>query len=206
MTGASASACIPVPTRDQIGGLVLAGGRGLRMGGVDKGLAAWRGEPLVSHVLRRLRPQVAQVGISANRNFEAYRALAPVIADPDPTAFAGPLTGVLAALRTVQTDWLVVVPCDLPLLPADAVARLAAALGAHAATHAAYAAPTGQTHSLVCLLHRSLAPALERFVANGGQRVRAAYLALGALAVPFADAQAFINLNATSDLQAADPQ
>ncbi|MDZ7652316.1 MAG: molybdenum cofactor guanylyltransferase MobA [Burkholderiaceae bacterium] len=195
-----------MPTRDQITGLVLAGGRGLRMGGIDKGLATWRGEPLVSHVLRRLRPQVVQVAISANRNFEAYRALAPVIADPDPTAFAGPLTGVLAALRAVQTDWLAVVPCDLPMLPADTVTRLAAALGAHADTRAAYAAPAGQTHSLVCLLHRSLATVLERFVADGGQRVRAAYPALGALAVPFADAQAFINLNATADLQATDPR
>jgi molybdopterin-guanine dinucleotide biosynthesis protein A len=205
VTRASAVASQCAPTRDRITGLVLAGGRGLRMGGVDKGLAVWRGEPLIEHVLRRLRPQVAQVAISANRNLEAYHALAPVIADPDPTAFDGPLAGVLAALRAVQTDWLVVVPCDLPLLPVDAVARLAAAVGAQAGTRTAYAAPIGQTHSLVCLLHRSLTPLLERFVAEGGQRVSAAYQALGALAVPFSDAQAFINLNATADLQAANP-
>jgi molybdopterin-guanine dinucleotide biosynthesis protein A len=206
VTGASAVASHAAPTRDRITGLVLAGGRGLRMGGVDKGLAAWRGEPLIEHVLRGLRPQVAQVTISANRNLEAYHALAPVIADPDPTAFDGPLVGVLAVLCAVQTDWLAVVPCDLPLLPNDAVARLAAALDEPGGTRAAYAVPAGQKHSLVCLLHRSLAPVLGRFVADGGQRVSAAYQALGALAVPFADAQAFINLNATADLQAADPR
>jgi molybdenum cofactor guanylyltransferase len=206
VTGTPALARLCAPTPDQITGLVLAGGRGRRLGGIDKGLATWRGEPLVSHVVRRLRPQVAQIVISANRNREAYGELASVIGDPDPTAFAGPLTGVLTALRIVSTDWLVIAPCDLPMLPTDAVARLAAALDAHVDARAAYAEPAGQSHSLLFLLHRSLAPLLERFLADGGQRVRAAYQALGARAVPFTDAQAFINLNAPADLQVADPR
>jgi molybdopterin-guanine dinucleotide biosynthesis protein A len=181
-------------------GLILAGGRGSRMGGVDKGLIPWRGEALVVQVLQRLRPQVARVLISANRNAETYRAWAPVIADPDPTAFCGPLTGIHAALASMSTDWLAVTPCDLPELPSDAFVRLASALDG---ALAAYAAPVGQSHSLVCLLHRSLAAPLDQHLASGGRRVGAWLALIAARAVPFADAQGFTNLNAAADLNAA---
>lgn len=202
MTGPVASASFAVPRPEQITGLVLAGGRGRRMGGVDKGLVDWHGKPLALHVIERLRPQVAALLISANRNLDRYRNWAPVIEDPEPSAFAGPLTGILAALRATTTDWLAVVPCDLPALPLDAIARLAAGLGG---ARAAYAAPGSQGHSLVCLLHRSLASALARHVGDGGARVGAWFAAIGATAVPFADAAAFANLNAAADLQSDRP-
>jgi molybdopterin-guanine dinucleotide biosynthesis protein A len=191
----------PYPARDQLTGLVLAGGRGRRMGGADKGLVTWRGEPLIVHVLQRLRPQVALLLISANRNLERYRAWAPVVEDPLPTAFAGPLAGILAALRTQSTEWLAVAPCDLPALPPDAFARLAAGIDG---SRASYAAPVGDGHSLVCLLHRSLAPDLAQYLAEGGQRVSGWFAAIGARAVPFDDRDAFANFNAVADLQAAD--
>jgi molybdenum cofactor guanylyltransferase len=203
VTGPAAPASPAVPLREQITGLILAGGRGRRMGGTDKGLVDWHGKPLVEHVVERLRPQVATLRISANRNLDRYRAWAPVIEDPEPSAFAGPLTGILTALRTTTTDWLAVAPCDLPALPLDAIARLAAGL---AGSRAAYAAPDGQGHSLVCLLHRSLAPELARHVGDGGARVGAWFAMCGATAVPFADAAAFVNLNAAADLQCAAPR
>lgn len=173
------------------------------MGGADKGLVDWHGAPLVLHVLQRLQPQVATVLISANRNLATYRCWAPVLEDPDPSSFAGPLTGILAALHAMRTDWLAVAPCDLPALPRDAVVRLAAALEGRLA---AYAAPAGIGHSLVCLLHRSLAPGLARQLAEGDARVRAWFAAIEARAVPFAEADGFVNVNAPADLRSIVPR
>jgi molybdopterin-guanine dinucleotide biosynthesis protein A len=173
------------------------------MGGADKGLVDWRGAPLVQHVLQRLQPQVATVLISANRNLATYRCWAPVLEDPDPSSFAGPLTGILAALGAMSTDWLAVAPCDLPALPRDAVVHLAAALEGGPA---AYAAPGGIGHSLVCLLHRSVAPGLARQLAESNARVGAWLAAVEARAVPFAEADGFLNVNATDDLQSSLPR
>jgi molybdopterin-guanine dinucleotide biosynthesis protein A len=140
--------------RSEITGLVLAGGRGSRMGGLDKGLQPWQGATLVAHALARLAPQVGQCLVSANRHLDHYRALGvPVCtdSDADPSsaddvlaaavvgrspcaadhlsdAFGGPLAGMLAGLRVCKTDWLACVPCDVPTFPADLVDRLARAV------------------------------------------------------------------------------
>jgi molybdenum cofactor guanylyltransferase len=110
-------------------GLVLAGGQGRRMGGIDKGLAPFHGRPLVAHVVERLRPQVERLLISANRNIEAYTAFGEVVTDRV-ADFAGPLAGLDAGLHACAAPLLVTVPCDAPFLPADLVARLAAARAA----------------------------------------------------------------------------
>lgn len=183
-----------------ITGLLLAGGRGARLGGVDKGLVPFRGQPLAQHVIERLRPQVGSLLISANRNADRYAQWAPVVDDADPAAFAGPLSGIRAGLAAAATDWLAVAPCDLPQLPRDAVAQLAIAVGD---APAAYAAPAGEGHSLVCLLHRSLLAPLDQAIAAGEPRVARWFQAISARAVPFADARAFANLNAPADLAAA---
>lgn len=187
------------PSASDITGLLLAGGRGSRMGGADKGLLLLDGEPLALHTLRRLQPQVGSVLISANRNPDTYRQWGPVIADDD-DGFRGPLAGLLAALCACPTDWLAVAPCDLPALPTDAIARLAAALDG---AQAAFAMPDGQHHSLVCLVHRALAPALRDTLAAGKPRVSDWFASVGAMPVPFADAAAFANLNTPADLAAA---
>ena len=170
------------------------------MGGADKGLVPWHGEPLALVVLRRLQPQVRSVLISANRNLATYRGWAPVVADPEPADYAGPLTGIHAALGTLQSEWLAVVPCDLPALPTDAVARLAAGRGGH---EAAFAQPPGQTHSLVCLLHVALAPRLAAYLDGGGRRVGEFLQSVDAQAVPFDEADAFVNLNTAAELASA---
>ncbi|PTT75762.1 molybdenum cofactor guanylyltransferase MobA, partial [Pelomonas sp. HMWF004] len=116
-----------------IHGLVLAGGRGARMGGLDKGLQLLAGQPLVAHVLARLAPQAAPLLISANRHLDTYAAFGhPVLPDPPGLNFAGPLAGMLAGLNTLPADaWLLTAPCDCPHLPADLAARLLAAAQPH---------------------------------------------------------------------------
>ena len=110
-------------------GIVLCGGRGRRLQGADKPLMHWRGEALAAQVVRRLRPQVAGMLISANRNLDAYRRLAPVVADALP-GHQGPLAGIAAALERCATPWAAVCPGDAPLIPRDLVQRLAATIGA----------------------------------------------------------------------------
>lgn len=114
-----------------ITGIVLCGGRGQRLQGADKPLLRWRGETLAAQVVRRLRPQVDAIVISANRNLDAYRRLGPVVADALP-GHQGPLAGIAAALERCATPWAAVCPGDAPLLPVNLVERLAAAIGADA--------------------------------------------------------------------------
>ena len=111
----------------QITGIILAGGRGSRMGGVDKGLQLFNGTTLIQHAIHRLQPQVGQLLINANRHLEMYQALGlPVLAD-DLADFAGPLAGFLVGLTHCQTPYLVTAPCDTPCFPTDLVDRLATA-------------------------------------------------------------------------------
>lgn len=181
---------------------MLAGGRGTRMGGQDKGLVELEGRPLAAHVLARLAPQVGALLISANRNLDRYAALgAPVVTDlPEHGPFAGPLAGIRAALAAIETPWLAVVPCDAPNIPLDLVHRLAAGL---AGARASMAVAGGRAHGLCCLLHASLRGSLDAALARGQRRVASWLASVGAQAVEFADADAFANLNAAVDLHAA---
>lgn len=190
------------PTRAQITGVVLAGGRGTRMGGLDKGLVEFEGKPLAARVLARLAPQVGALLISANRNLDRYAALgAPVVTDlPDLAPFAGPLAGIRAALAAIRTPWLAVVACDTPNVPLDLVERLAAGLDG---ARASVAAAGGRTHGLCCLLDSTLRVPLDEALARGERRVAAWLRSVGARTVEFADAEAFVNFNAAADLHAA---
>ncbi|WP_459865804.1 molybdenum cofactor guanylyltransferase MobA [Endothiovibrio diazotrophicus] len=120
---------VPPIARQEITGILLAGGEGRRVGGADKGLLPFHGRPLVEVVLARLTPQVGRVVISANRNLEQYGGYGwPVVAD-EADHCLGPLAGVVAALGSVTSPFAMVVPCDAPCLPENLVARLASALG-----------------------------------------------------------------------------
>jgi molybdopterin-guanine dinucleotide biosynthesis protein A len=197
----------PVPER--IDGLILAGGRGQRMGGVDKGLQPWRGMPLVAHALARLAPQVREVMISANRNTGAYAThAARVLADAD-DSFAGPLAGILAGLRAAATlgvPWLAVVPCDSPQLPEDLVARLALAIAQTGSDAAVVRRDRGdgpRLEPVCCLLSTALADDLERCLADGERKVER-WVARHATPMDFdrpEDAQAFANVNTPADLE-----
>jgi len=187
------------PSRDAITGLILAGGRGQRLGGLDKGLQPWRGRLLVDHALARLAPQVREVMISANRNAQAYASrVSRVLADAS-ADFPGPLAGILAGLRAAPTPWLAVVPCDSPCLPPDLVERLASGIG-HAP--GAVVRRGERLEPVCCLLSTALAEDLERYLAAGGRKVED-WLSQHATPVPFDradDAAAFANLNTPDDL------
>jgi molybdopterin-guanine dinucleotide biosynthesis protein A len=183
-------------------GLVLAGGQGRRMGGVDKGLMMLRGQPLVEYVVERLRPQVATLLINANQNRERYAALGyPVVAD-DVGGFAGPLAGLQAGLARAQTPLLVTAPCDSPFLPPDLVDRLLDGLEGTSAELAV--ARTGdQPHPVFALCRREVLPGLSAFLAAGGRKIDAWYAGLKVAEVAFDDcAEAFSNINTLEELKA----
>jgi molybdopterin molybdotransferase len=194
--------------KETISGLVLAGGRGTRMGHVDKGLQPFGGTSMVEHVLARLAPQVASVAINANRNLERYAAFGVPVWPDDTPGFAGPLAGLEAGLRRCTTPWLLCAPCDSPFLPADLAGRLAAAVEAAGADLAlAVTDENGvcQPHPVFCLVRASLAPVLSAYLAAGGRRMDGWYDRIKVVEVPFEDAQAFRNINTREELGELDP-
>ena len=198
----------------EITGLVLAGGRGSRMGGVDKGLQNFNGMPLALHTLMRLQPQVGEMMVNANRNLAAYEAFgAPVW--PDVLAdYAGPLAGFLTGLERCETPWLVTVPCDTPLFPHDLVARLAQAAQSDGAEIAMAAAreQDGQSRAqpVFCLLRLELLESLVSLTHGGGRKIDAWTAQHRCVLVPFDapgdDPRAFFNANTLAELQQLEQQ
>jgi len=189
-----------------ITGIVLAGGQGSRMGGVDKGLQEFRGKPMVAHVIERLGPQVDELLINANRNPEDYARFGHrVIADEIP-GFAGPLAGFERGLAHASGDLVVTVPCDSPFLPLDLVARLRAALEKDVAQIAV--AKTGdQAHPVFCLMQRTVAASLREFLGSGQRKIDKWYGALELVEVNFDDeADAFLNINTREELASLEPR
>ncbi|MDR2837809.1 MAG: molybdenum cofactor guanylyltransferase [Azonexus sp.] len=188
-------------TAPPVTGVILAGGQGRRMGGVDKGLQLLDGQPLVARVVERFKPQVDELLVNANQNSEIYAALGyPVIADRI-AGFAGPLAGLHAALCVARHPLVATVPCDSPFLPPDLVTRLALALadGAH---DVAVARTVERAHHVFCLCRRSLAAPLAAFL-GAGQRSFYRWLdEQRAVEVVFADERAFININNRAELAA----
>ena len=113
---------------DGVTGVILAGGQGQRMGGVDKGLQIFRGKRLIDHVYERLAPQVGGIIISANQNHDAYKSFGVRVVSDAFGNFAGPLAGMHAVLSVSRRPYLASVPCDTPFLPEDLVGRLMARL------------------------------------------------------------------------------
>ena len=179
----------------RVTGLILAGGQGRRMGGVDKGLQPLRGRPMVAWVLERLAPQVTEVIVNANQNQAEYARLGCRVVGDEIGGFAGPLAGLQAGLKANVHPFLVTVPCDSPFLPRDLVARLHAALIANHADLAV--ARTGdQPHPVFSLVRETLAGHLTKFLQGGGRKIDAWYASLEVVEVPFDDQpEAFSNIN-----------
>ena len=183
-----------------ITGLVLAGGLGRRMGGVDKGLQLLDGRRLVDRVIERLAPQVDTLLVNANRNLDVYAAFGhPVVADRI-DGFAGPLAGIHAGLVACATPWLATAPCDAPLLPPDLIARLRAALESQP-SRIAMARTADGLQPTFALMRRDLLPDLAAFLDGGGRRIQDWCRSLPLAIVDFADATAFANLNSLDDLE-----
>ena len=186
----------------RITGVILAGGQGRRMGGVDKGLRELRGKPMIEWVLERFAPQVDAVLINANQNLELYARLGhPVITD-EIGGFAGPLAGLQCALRAARHPLVATVPCDSPFLPADLVARLDTALQVRQA-QLAVARTGSQPHPVFCLCRHDVLPHLTQFLAGGGRKIDAWYATLRVVEVAFDDEpDAFSNINTPEELSA----
>lgn len=187
----------------EITGLVLAGGRGTRMEGADKGLQLLHGQPLAQRALDRLRPQVGSIAVSANRNLDAYRSMGADVWPDTLPDFPGPLAGFLTGLERCVTPYLVSVPCDTPQFPLDLVARLAEALdreGAEVAVAANSSGDEPKLHPVFCLMRVELADDLRSFIERGQRKV-GKWTAMHRLAiVTFDETAAFANANTTADL------
>lgn len=205
----------PIAPQD-ITGLILAGGRGSRMGGIDKGLQNFNGIPLALQTLMRLGPQVESVMVNANRNLAAYESFGAAVW-PDASAdFAGPLSGFLVGLERAETPYVLTVPCDTPRLPLDLAERLAAALVRENADIAMAAAPEtddqGQTQirtqPVFCLMKIELSESLVKFTQAGGRKIDAWTAQHHTVLVPFDaptdDPLAFANVNTLTELQALE--
>lgn len=195
---------------EAITAVILAGGRGSRMGGVDKGLQSFNGLPLALHTLLRLSPQVGDIMINANRNLAAYESFG-VPVWPDSTGlgeYAGPLAGFLTGLEHCETPYMLTVPCDTPLFPADLVQRMAVAFAEEGADFAIASAPEedGQLRPqpVFCLMHTGMLESLSRFTKGGGRKIDAWTAQHKTVIVPFNqpsdDARGFFNANTLAEL------
>jgi molybdenum cofactor guanylyltransferase len=188
----------------QITALILAGGRGSRMGGVDKGLQTYHGVPLAMHALLRVTPQVGHAMINANRNLAAYESFGvPVWPDALPD-FAGPLAGFVAGLEHCETPYLATLPCDSPLFPSDLVPRLAAALETEDAEIAMAASVEDgvlRVQPVFCLMKATLLESLIRFTHDGGRKIDRWTAQHACVNVAFDDARAFFNANTLAELR-----
>ncbi len=181
-------------------GVILAGGQGRRMGGVDKGLQVLGGRTMIEHVIERLGPQVDEIIINANQNFEHYAKFGHPLAPDITGGFAGPLAGLQAGLGAAQSEWVVTAPCDSPFLPADLVTRLRGAIGDRQIA----VAKTGvQAHPVFALVRRDVLGHLTAYLAGGGRKIDAWYASLKVVEVAFDDeAEAFRNINTREELAA----
>lgn len=181
--------------QDEVTGVVLAGGRARRMGGVDKGLVAIAGRPMVGHVIARLAPQVSDLIINANRNLEAYREFGyPVVPDADGD-YLGPLAGICSAMRASQTAFVLTAPCDTPLLPRSLAERLWTACVDHEA-QIAVAHDGHRMQPVFALIHTSVADSLEQYLRDGGRKIDRWYASHRLVTVDFSDlAECFVNVN-----------
>jgi molybdenum cofactor guanylyltransferase len=190
----------------EITALILAGGRGRRMGGRDKGLLPWHGRPLVEHVAASIRPQVGALLISANRNEAAYGRLGlPVLADPI-ADYQGPLAGFLAGLQAMQTDYLLTLPCDGPVVIPDLARRLANGVAREGA-EIGVAFDGRRLQPVYTLLHRAVLPGLRAALDEGERKIDRWFPRHHWTRVDFADVpQLFDNINTPEDLAEASRQ
>lgn len=185
-------------------GLILAGGAGRRVGGQDKGLLNWQGTPLAAQVASRLRPQVGHLLISCNRNRDYYATLGDATVADTRRDFQGPLAGLEAASSSFTEDFIIIAPCDTPLLPSDLAARLLAALS-HSNSDICYAHDGERGQYLCAALRRDILPSLSRFLDEGQRAVRHWYAQHRCNAVDFSDrAECFANYNEPASSRPGD--
>lgn len=181
-----------------ITGVILAGGRGNRMGGQDKGLVLYHNKPLYQHVMQRFAPQVTTVWINANRNIEVYQQSGMTVISDTLPDFPGPLAGMLAALQKAESEWIAFCSCDTPCIPSNLVCRL---LDERGQALAVWARTEQRDHPTLALLHRSLSVPLQRYLAGGERKLLLFLEQVGGHGVLFSRSEdAFRNINQPDDL------
>lgn len=188
--------------------LILAGGQGSRMGGVDKGLVNWQGKPLVDHVIGRIAPQVAHIAISANRNLEQYARRSPhVFPDARQWQQLGPLAALCTAANDLQlaaADWLLVVSCDMPKLPQDLVACFLSVAKRTPLCNAFYVETDRRLQYGVMFIRPQILQSAVPYLYSGMRTIRGWLQQQRARAVVFESDQDFVNYNTPQDLKEAD--
>ena len=189
---------------NEVTGVILAGGKARRMGGADKGLITVNDRPMIAYVIDALRPQVANILISANRNRDSYGEFGhPVVAD-DNTEFQGPLAGIAAGMQAARTPYIAVAPCDSPLLSGDIVQRLHAALSA-AGSRIAAAHDGERLQNVFALLDTRLLDDLRNYLDEGGRKVDHWYAGPGYATADCSDiCETFSNVNEPADKEALE--
>lgn len=190
-------------TQQHITGLILAGGRGMRMGGVDKGLQTLQGKPMIAHVIQRLQPQVDRIMINANQNLDRYREFNFPVWSDEKNDYAGPLAGMQAGLIHCETAYMLTVPCDTPMLPTDLVTQLATALEKSTADIAV--ANTKQhdrinRQPVFCLMKKTVLTDLTAALERGVRKVDLWLAEKNVVDVVFDDETAFANINTLEEL------
>ena len=184
---------------DQITGLILAGGRARRMGGVDKGLVELDGRPMVTHVVGRLAPQVGRIIINANRNLAVYRAWSNTVVKDRNGEYDGPLAGVASGLEAADTEFMLTVPCDCPLVANDLTERMYHGLISERA-EVAVATDGQRLQPVFMLLARGLLASIESFLATGERKIDKWFENHAVTVVDFSDEpDTFLNINSIEE-------
>jgi molybdopterin-guanine dinucleotide biosynthesis protein A len=193
---------------EHITGLILAGGRAQRIGGIDKGLIPFHGKPLIESAISRLKPQVSTILINANRSITKYSHYGyPVLMDETPD-FSGPLAGFSVGLKHCKTPYLLTSPCDSPLLPTDLAEKMAHQLEDDdlELVFASSKEDDGKTWSqpVFCLMKSDLQDSLNAFLSKGDLKIDRWFKELRSATVVFENAQAFANVNTPEELAALE--
>ena len=186
---------------NQVTGVILAGGKGRRMQGADKGLVDMSGKPMITYVIRALAPQVSTVLINANRNLEKYQAFGyPVITDTR-QGYHGPLAGMASCMEHAKTGYIITAPCDSPNIPGDYVSRMQGCL---AAAHAdlCVAAGKGRLQPVFALIRTALLQSLESFLQGDERKIDIWFNSQNMTTCDFSDRPDFFtNINTPDDMQ-----
>jgi molybdenum cofactor guanylyltransferase len=182
-------------SKNNITAVILAGGKGRRLGGQDKGLVKYKNKMLIEHVLDRIEPQVNSILINANRNQQAYSQYGHPVINDELSDFQGPLAGFATAMKTTKTDYIVTLPCDGPMLPTDLVSRMIKQLGNN--SHSIAVSHDGERlQPVYALMPVSLIDSLEAFLSNGDRKIDLWYAEHKTVLVDFSDkAESFFNIN-----------
>lgn len=176
--------------------IILAGGKGERMDGDDKGLKLYRSKRLIEHVIDRIAPQVDEIIISANRNLAEYSKLGCTVIHDKNKSFDGPLAGIASALPHCRHQWVLIIPCDMPDLPDDLVASLLQ----HINTAPLIAVRSNDKLQLIFLMHISLVTSINEFLADNQRTVMRWVDAIGSHIVDMDNENYFHNINTQRQL------